>query len=61
MILYENMAAAAAFALGLVGFALGYLLRNWADEGRAWADSFACRQRMARRAEHGRMAGDGKR
>ena len=50
----ENMAAVAAFALCLVGFALGYLLRSWADEGRAWADSRTYRRRGDRRANGGR-------
>lgn len=35
MLIVENMAAIVALVMCLVCFALGYALRNWADEARA--------------------------
>ena len=60
MLIAENMAALFVFVLCLAGFALGYLLRNWIDEGRAeWADTIAYRQRQARKRAAYRRLNDG--
>ena len=50
MLIVENTAAVVVFVLWVVGFALGYLLRNWTEEARAeWAETFAYRQRQERK------------
>ena len=56
----ENVTALFVFGLWVVGFALGYLLRNWTDEARAeWAETFAYRQRQARKRAAYRRLNDG--
>lgn len=58
--LYENMASLVAFAMCLLAFAFGYTLRNWIDEARAeWAETFAYRQRQARKRAAYRRLNDG--
>ena len=60
MLMIENATALLVFALWVAGFALGYLLRNWVDEGRAeWADTIAYRQRQARKRAAYRRLNDG--
>lgn len=60
MLLIENMAALFAFVVWLAAFALGYALRNWTDEARAeWAETFAYRQRQARKRAAYRRLNDG--
>ena len=60
MLMIENVTALLVFALWVIGFALGYLLRNWVDEGRAeWADTIAYRQRQARKRAAYRRLNDG--
>jgi len=60
MLFFENMAALAAFALCLVAFALGYALRNWADDTRAeWARYSTYRQGKARKRAGYRRANNG--
>ena len=60
MLIVENTAALVVFALWVAGFVLGYLLRNWIDEGRAeWADTIAYRQRQARKRAAYRRLNDG--
>ena len=60
MLMVENVTALIVFGLWVVGFALGYLLRNWTDEARAeWAETFAYRQRQARKRAAYRRLNDG--
>ena len=60
MLIAENTAALVVFALWVVGFALGYIMRNLVDDGRAeWAETFAYRQRQARKREAYRRLNDG--
>lgn len=62
MLMVENITALIVFGLWVVGFALGYLLRNWTDEARAeWAETFAYRQRQERkRAAYRRLNNGGR-
>ena len=60
MLMIENVTALFVFGLWVVGFALGYLLRNWTDEARAeWAETFAYRKRQARKRAAYRRLNDG--
>ena len=56
----ENMAALLVFAWGALGFALGYALRPlYHGTFRAWADTFAYRQRQDRKRREYRRLNDG--
>ena len=62
MLLVENAAALAVFIMLLCAFALGGLLRSWADAAlNDWAEAFAYRQAGRRaRVDHGRGHYDGR-
>lgn len=50
MLIAENVTALIVFALWVAGFALGYLLRSWADAALGeWEDYITCPPRIARR------------